>query len=189
MVGARAALWRELGPVRQRQDSDQGQLRQVQLDTGRRLRLAVQQREVAPGRSARVGYTYIQNQNTWLQIPSQIPMSGWDIPDTVYDGGPTVASCFSTTPGRCPVVGAPITIWDLNPAYKGAAFSQTMYVNRTDGDRYGTIEATVIKRPGSGKWNVLASYTITKNHAFEIDRPLPHHGPRSSSARSESSVT
>jgi hypothetical protein len=41
-----------------------------------------------------------------------------------------------------------------------------MYVNRTDGDHFGTIEATVIKRPGSGRWNVLASYTATKNHAF-----------------------
>ena len=124
------------------------------------------EREVAPGLSARVGYTYIQNRNTWLQIPSQIPFSAWNIPYAVYDGGPTVASCFSTTPGKCPTVGAPITISDLNPAYKGASFSQTMYVNRTDGDHYGTIEATVIKRPGSGKWNVLASYTITKNHAF-----------------------
>jgi hypothetical protein len=54
----------------------------------------------------------------------------------------------------------------MDPIYKGATFSQTMYVNRSDGDRYGTIEATVMKRPGSGKWNVLASYTATKNHAF-----------------------
>jgi hypothetical protein len=124
------------------------------------------ERELAPGLSARVGYTYIQNRNTWLQIPSQIPFSGWTIPYMVYDGGPTVASCFSTTPGKCPVVGPPITIYDMNPAYKGAAFSQTMFVNRADGDHYGTIEATVIKRPNSGKWNVLASYTSTQNHAY-----------------------
>jgi hypothetical protein len=124
------------------------------------------EREVGPGLSARVGYTYIQNQNAWLQIPSLIPFSAWNIPYAVYDGGPGVASCFSTTPGRCPAAGAPITVFDLDPAFKGAAFSQTMYVNRTVGDRYGTIEATVIKRPGSGKWNVLASYTTTKNHAF-----------------------
>jgi hypothetical protein len=124
------------------------------------------ERELGPGLSARVGYTYIQNQNTWLQIPSLVPSSGWTIPYTVYDGGPTVASCFSTTPGKCPAVGAPITIYDMDAAYKGATYSQTMYVNRTDGDRFGTIEATVIKRPGSGKWNVLASYTTTKNHNF-----------------------
>jgi hypothetical protein len=125
------------------------------------------ERELAPGLSARLGYTFIQNRNAWLQIPSQIPFSAWNIPYTVYDGGPTVASCFSTTPGKCPAVGTPITIWDMAAAYKGAAFSQTMYVNRTtDGDHFGTIEATVIKRPGSGKWNVLASYTATKNHAF-----------------------
>lgn len=126
------------------------------------------ERELAPGLSARVGYTYIQNRNTWLQIPSAIPFSGWDTPYTVYDGGPTVASCFSTTPGKCPVVGPPITIYDMNAAYKGAQFSTTMYTNRTEGDHYGTIEATVIKRPSSGsnKWNVLASYTTTQDHAY-----------------------
>jgi hypothetical protein len=124
------------------------------------------EREIGPGLSARVGYTYIQNQSAWLQIPSLVPFSGWNIPYVVYDGGPSAASCFSTTPGRCPAAGTPITVYDLDPAFKGAAFSQTMYVNRTDGDRYGTIEATVIKRPGSGTWNVLASYTATKNHAF-----------------------
>jgi hypothetical protein len=124
------------------------------------------ERELGPGLSARVGYTYIQNQNAWLQIPSLIPFAGWNIPYTVYDGGPTVPSCFSTIPGRCPAVGTPLTIYDMDPIYKGAAFSQTMYVNRTNGDRYGTIEATVMKRPGSGRWNVLASYTATKNHAF-----------------------
>ena len=32
--------------------------------------------------------------------------------------------------------------------------SQTMYVNRSDGDRFGTIEGTVIKRPGSGQERV-----------------------------------
>jgi hypothetical protein len=124
------------------------------------------ERELAPGLSARLGYTYIQNRNTWLQIPSLIPFSAWDIPYTVYDGGPTVASCFSATPGRCPAVGTPITIYDMAAAYKGASFSQTMYVNRAEGDTFGTIEATAIKRPGSGKWNVLASYTATRNHSF-----------------------
>jgi hypothetical protein len=124
------------------------------------------ERELAPGLSARLGYTYIQNRNTWLQIPSLIPFSAWNIPYTVYDGGPTVASCFSATPGRCPAVGTPITIYDMAAAYKGASFSQTMYVNRAEGDTFGTIEATAIKRPGSGKWNVLASYTATRNHSF-----------------------
>jgi hypothetical protein len=124
------------------------------------------ERELAPGLSARLGYTYIQNRNTWLQIPSLVPFSAWNIAYTVYDGGPTVASCFSATPGRCPAVGAPITIYDMAAAYKGASFSQTMYVNRTEGDTFGTVEATVIKRPGSGKWNILASYTTTRNHSF-----------------------
>src|SRR5438445_4580493 len=60
------------------------------------------EREVAPDLLARVGYTYIQNRNAWLQIPSLVPFSGWNIPYTVYDAGTTVPSCFSTTAGRCP---------------------------------------------------------------------------------------
>ena len=105
-----------------------------------------------PDLLARVGYTYIENRNAWLQIPSLIPFSAWNGSYTVYDAGPTVPPCFSTIAGRCPV-GTPITIWDIDPAYKGAVYSQTMYVNRTFGDHFGTIEATVIKRPGSGRWN------------------------------------
>jgi len=124
------------------------------------------ERELGPGLLARVGYTYIQNQNTWLQIPSLIPSSAWNTPYAVYDGGPSAASCFSTVAGRCPTVGTPITVFDMDPTFKGATYSQTMYVNRVNGDRFGTIEATVIKRPGSGKWNVLASYTTTKNHQY-----------------------
>jgi len=124
------------------------------------------ERELGPGLSARVGYTFIQNRNSWLQIPTQVPFNAWNIPYTVYDGGPTVASCFSTIPGRCPAVGNPITIYDMAAAYKGAGFSQTMYVNRPNGDHFGTIEATVIKRPGSGKWNVLASYTTTHDDGY-----------------------
>jgi len=123
------------------------------------------EREVGPDLLARVGYAYIQNRNAWLQIPSLIPFSAWNGSYTVYDAGPTVPSCFSTIAGRCPA-GTPITIWDIDPAYKGAVYSQTMYVNRTFGDHFGTIEATVIKRPGSGRWNVLASFTTTRNHSY-----------------------
>jgi len=123
------------------------------------------ERELAPDLLARVGYTYIQNQRAWLQIPSLIPFNAWNISYTVYDAGPTAAPCFSTTPGKCPA-GTPITIWDMGPAYKGATYSQTMYLNRAAGDHFGTIEATVIKRPGSGRWNILASYTATRNHAY-----------------------
>ncbi|MGD1095410.1 MAG: hypothetical protein ABSB35_25875 [Bryobacteraceae bacterium] len=52
-------------------------------------------------------------------------------------------------------------------AYKGAAFSQTEYVNRTgNADHFGTFEGTVTKRPGSGRWTVVASYTATRDHQY-----------------------
>jgi len=125
------------------------------------------ERELSPGLSARVGYTYIGNANSWVQIPTQVPYSGWDIPHVVYDGGPTTASCLSSSTVTCPATGTPITIYDMDPAYKGAAFSQTQYVNKTgNADHFGTIEATVTKRPGSGKYSVVASYTGTRDHQW-----------------------
>jgi hypothetical protein len=125
------------------------------------------ERELAPGLSARVGYTYVDNRNTWVQIPSAIPFSAWNIPVLVHDAGPTAPSCLPTATVACNASGPAFTIYDMAPAYKGAAFSTTQYVNKTtNGDHFGTIEATLIKRPGSGRWTLIASYTATRDHAY-----------------------
>jgi hypothetical protein len=125
------------------------------------------EREVGPGLSARVGYTYVDNRNSWVQIPSAIPFSAWNIPVLVHDAGPTAPSCLPTATVTCNASGPAFTIYDMDPAYKGAAFSTTQYVNKTtNGDHFGTIEATLIKRPGSGRWTLVASYTATRDHAY-----------------------
>ena len=128
------------------------------------------EREVAPGVAARLGYTYIQNANTWLQIPTQIPFNAWNIPYTVHDLGPTVAPCLPTATVSCPTTGPSFTIYDMNAAYKGQAFTQTEYVNRgsANADHFSTIEATLTKRGGSGKWTAIISYTATRNHQWII---------------------
>jgi Carboxypeptidase regulatory-like domain len=125
------------------------------------------ERELGPGLSARVGYTYVDNRNTWVQIPSAIPFGAWTTAYTVYDAGPTVPSCLPTATVTCNTNGPAFPVYDMAAAYKGAAFSTTQYVNKTgNGDHFGTIEATVMKRPGSGRWTVLASYTATRDHSY-----------------------
>jgi len=125
------------------------------------------ERELGPGLSARAGYTYVENRNTWVQIPSQIPFSAWNIPYVVHDAGPTTPSCLPTATANCSTAGPAFTIYDMAASYKGAAFSQTQYVNKSgNADHFGTIEATIIKRPGSGRWTLLASYTATRDHAW-----------------------
>jgi hypothetical protein len=125
------------------------------------------ERELAPGLSARVGYTYVNNRNNWVQIQNLIPSSGWNIPYVVNDGGPTAPSCLPTATTKCSTTGPAFTIYDVASAYTGAKYSQTQYVNRTgNADHYGTIEATVTKRPGSGRWTLVASYTATRDHQW-----------------------
>jgi hypothetical protein len=125
------------------------------------------ERELAPGLSARVGYTYVNNRNNWIQIQNLIPSSAWNIPYAVNDAGPTAPSCLPTATTKCSTTGPAFTIYDVAAAYTGAKYSQTQYVNRIgNADHYGTIEATVTKRPGSGRWTLVASYTATKDHQW-----------------------
>ncbi len=43
------------------------------------------ERELAPGLSARFGWTYIQNINQWVQIQTQVPYNAWNVPYVVHD--------------------------------------------------------------------------------------------------------
>ena len=125
------------------------------------------ERELAPGLSARLGYTYVENRGTWVQIQNLIPFNAWNIPYVVHDAGPTAPSCLPTGTTTCSTSGPALTIYDVNSAYTGVKYSQTEYVNRPGNcDHYGTIEATVTKRPGSGRWAVVASYTATRDHQY-----------------------
>jgi hypothetical protein len=79
----------------------------------------------------------------------------------LYDPGPNV------TPTLAGTAGTPILVYDLDPAYRGAQFSQTIYTNRPSAyaDTFTTYEAALTKR-ASGRWSAIASYSLTKNHQF-----------------------
>jgi len=119
------------------------------------------ERELMPTLAVRGGVSYAQNLNTWQQVPNLTPYSAWNVARTVYDPGPNV------TPTLTGTVGTPIAVFDLDPAYRGAAFSQTVYRNRPAefADSFTTYEATLTKR-SSGRWSAIASYSVTKNHQF-----------------------
>jgi hypothetical protein len=59
-------------------------------------------------------------------------------------------------------------VYDLNPAYKGTAFSQTEYQNRDSdrGDHYETLTGVLNKRASGGRWSVTASYTVSHVHRW-----------------------
>lgn len=119
------------------------------------------EKEVMPNLAIRGGVSYAQNLNTWQQVPNLIPYSAWNVARTVYDPGPHV------TPSLTGTVGAPILIYDLNPAYRGAQFSQTIFTNRPSAyaDSFTTYEMTLTKR-ATGRWSAIASYSVTQNHQF-----------------------
>jgi hypothetical protein len=119
------------------------------------------EKEVMPNLALRGGVSYAQNLDTWQQVPFLIPYSAWNLPRTVYDAGPNVTPSLSNT------VGKAVTVYDLDPAYRAAQFSQTRYLNRPRNysDSFRTYEVTMTKR-ATGRWNAITSYSVTQNHPF-----------------------
>jgi hypothetical protein len=73
-------------------------------------------------------------------------------------------------PGADGVLNTPddagsVTIYDYDPAYRGATFVQQVQVNSDTVERYHTIEAAITKRL-SGRWMAAASGFAVKNHRW-----------------------
>jgi hypothetical protein len=88
------------------------------------------------------------------------PYSAWDVPMQVRDPGPDGAVGTADD-------GDFLTIYDYNPAFRGASFVGNMPVNASDDrvNRYRSFEFTAIKRR-SHNFDVIASVVTTKNHRF-----------------------
>jgi hypothetical protein len=119
------------------------------------------ERQVGQSLSVRGGLTFAQEEKVWASEPYLIPYSAWDVPVKVIDPGP------HGTPGVT-LTGTPLTIYDLSPAYKGAAFQQGEYFNSPNTSHYTTIEVMGKEHQTSAKWNLLASYTATRNHYWIV---------------------
>ena len=123
----------------------------------------VVEKQLGPGLSARLGFTYAQDMDQWTQIPNLIPYSAWNIPITVYDGGTGANLATAPVAGQNP---NPIVLHDLQLSYKTAAFNQQIYANRPNADHFETIEATVVKRPGSGSG---MCWKLHRNKGTQVD--------------------
>ncbi len=113
------------------------------------------ERELMPNFGVRLGYVWRGIRNQQARINIATPYSAFTVPVAVPDPGPD---------GRAGTAddGAPISAFDLAPAFRGLTpVNQTTNVADGDAD-YHTFEITGTKRM-SNDWSLLASYGWTKS--------------------------
>lgn len=107
--------------------------------------------------SLRLLYVYKRATNLWEQVNVRRPYSAY-FPLTRRDPGPDGALNTGDDAGR-------VTLYDFDPAFRGANFVGLQYVTRDNVDSYHTIEATYTKRP-STRWNMVTALAFTKNARY-----------------------
>lgn len=125
------------------------------------------EREVMNNFSAMVLYVYKRQSDLYRAINILRPYSAFNIPITRQDPGPDGALGTSDD-------GGPVTFYDYDPAYRGAAFVGNQFTNRSSdrSDYFQTIELTANKRM-SNRWELMATYSATKNHQYTEASGLP----------------
>lgn len=88
------------------------------------------------------------------------PYNVYDIPITRRDPGPDGALNTGDD-------GGPVTLYDYQAAYRGAAFIGTQVTNSPNNDRFRSMEFTLTKR-SSSRWMAQASYFAVKNHRWIV---------------------
>lgn len=126
---------------------------------------AVFDRELRSNMAARVAYVYKRNVNTISSINVLRPYSAYNIPITRRDPGPD--GILNTADD-----GRPVTFYDYDPAFRGAAFVGNQRLNRPSdrSDYYQTMEFTVTRRT-SALWGLVTSFVATKNHRWLVGIP------------------
>jgi Carboxypeptidase regulatory-like domain len=118
------------------------------------------EREMIPNMSGRFLYVFKQFVHQYDTINVARPYSAYNIPLSRRDPGPdgTVGTADD---------GGMVTIYDYDPAYRGAAFTLNARLNRPDNqaDVAQTIEGSVQKRL-SNRWSLGSSFGATKQHRW-----------------------
>ena len=98
--------------------------------------------------------------NTYGNVRVLRPYSAWNIPVTRIDPGPDGVTGNADDQG-------PVTFYDFDPRYRGAAFEPTSPVNRGSdkNDTYKGFELTLTKRQRNG-WMALGSFQMVKNQVY-----------------------
>jgi hypothetical protein len=119
------------------------------------------ERELLPGFGSRFGYVYKREAGQFQLVNTSRPYSVYDVPLSVTDPGPDLVLGTADDAG-------PLTIYDYDPAYRGAAFEHSTYVNVPGyTDRYHNIEVGLDKRM-SDRWQAQVSYLATHKNTFSL---------------------
>jgi hypothetical protein len=133
------------------------------------------ERELIADLAVSGAYIYKREYDRYQRINVARPYSAFTIPITRTDPGPDGLTGTSDD-------GGPITYYDYDPAFRGPAFEELMYVN-TPGysDRYHNVELGATKRL-SRNWQMLASYLLTKRDAWQAGSSTGEGIPESPNA-------
>ena len=123
------------------------------------------ERELSPGTAVRALYLTRHFGNQTATINVLRPYSAFNIPLTRQDPGPDGVLGTADDGGKT-------TIWDYDPAYRGATFVGNQIVNRPQGrnDSTQSFEGAINRRL-SKRWSLTSSYTATKNHVWAVAIP------------------
>jgi carboxypeptidase family protein len=120
------------------------------------------ERELGKGLSVRGLFVYKRVIDDYATVNVLRPYGVYDQVFTRRDPGPD--GVLGTADD-----GGLITIYDYNPAYRGAAFVQNMNVNADPGrhDSFKNLEVRLTKRQ-TGKWFANTSFLATKYHQWLV---------------------
>jgi hypothetical protein len=123
------------------------------------------ERELTSSTAVRGLFLYRRNGSQTASINVLRPYSAFNIPIVRTDPGP------DGTLGTRDDAG-PVTIWDYDPAYRGAAFQGNQVVNRPDGrnDSNQAYEVAMNRRL-SNRWSMTSSFTLNKAHNYVVSIP------------------
>jgi hypothetical protein len=116
------------------------------------------ERELMRNLGVRVLYVFKNVTDQFATTNGARPYSAYNIPLRRRDPG--LDGVLNTSDD-----GGVVTIYDYDPAFRGAAFVQNELRSSDRDDRYQTIEFTLTKRT-SGRWGAMASFWAIKNHEW-----------------------
>ena len=121
--------------------------------------------EVARNFAARLTYVHVKQFDLFGNVNIGRPLSAWNIPYNVQDPGPDRVVGTGDDGGM-------FTLFDYDPAFRGADFVNVTRINRDDAfaPSAHTIEA-VLQRRSSANWGLLASFSATKFLGFRVGFP------------------
>lgn len=116
------------------------------------------ERELLPNMGGRVLYVYKRRSDDYGTVNGARPYSVYNIPLRRRDPGPD--GILGTGDD-----GSMVTVYDYDPAYRGAAFVVNERINSDNDSSAQTIEVSVNRR-AAGKWSLMGSYGATKQHRW-----------------------